>query len=206
MKGSRSLDASSTHSSTSESSSVNGHKVSNVKQQQANNGYKDAHHHHSHSHSRGPSNGTISSNSSSKLPSKKTSLSNVHAVLDKEFTSQHVKTDLSGAPIFIDASKHGNKFLRTLRHHQSGIPEPGRSKQWPYLGYMINGFKNLFLTFYFNWTMIFTAPISSAILVTVYPISVIFLIVFEIGLKLFMEKWGGAQVVRYLSLKFGQGT
>lgn len=201
MKGSRSLDASSTHSSTSEGSSVNGHKVTNVKQQQGN---KDAHN-HSHSHSRGHSVVSNNSTSSSKLPSKKSSLSNVHAVLDKEFTTQHVKTNLSGAPIFIDVKQQGNKFLRSLRHHQNGIPEPGRSKQWPYLGYMINGFKNLFLTFYFNWSMIFTAPISSAFLITVYPISVIFLILFEMGLKLFMEKWGGAQVIRYISLKFGQG-
>ncbi|KAI8645141.1 Alpha/Beta hydrolase protein, partial [Parasitella parasitica] len=80
-----------------------------------------------------------------------------------------------------------------------------RSRPWPYLGYMINGFKNLFLTFYFNWPMLFTAPISSAALIFVYPSSVTFLVLFEIGLKLFMETWRGNEVVRYISLKYGQG-
>lgn len=53
--------------------------------------------------------------------------------------------------------------------------------------------------------MLFTAPISSAALILVYPTSVTFLVLFEMGLKLFMETWKGAEVVRYISLKYGQG-
>lgn len=151
-----------------------------------------SHHHHSHSHS---NSSITSSNSTSSSMHKKTSF---HEPLA---TSQHVKTSLSGTPIFIDSSTGSKKKFRRT----NGIPEPGRSKPWPYMGYMINGFKNLFLTFYFNWPMLFTAPISSAAFIIVYPTTVTFLVLFEIGLKVFMEKWGGAQVVRYISLKFGQG-
>ncbi|KAI8881910.1 alpha/beta-hydrolase [Backusella circina FSU 941] len=85
------------------------------------------------------------------------------------------------------------------------LPEPGRVKSWPYLGYMLNAYKNLFLTFYFNWPMIFTSPISSAAFLTVYPTTVVFLLVFEFGLKLFMEKWGGAKLVKFISIKYGHG-
>jgi hypothetical protein len=53
--------------------------------------------------------------------------------------------------------------------------------------------------------MLFTAPISSAAFITVYPTTVVFLVAFELALKLFMETWGGTEVVRYISLKYGQG-
>lgn len=179
MKGSRSLDVGSENG-------VNNSKITNIKLP------KDTHAHgHAHSHS----NTSISS-----IMSKKP------APTEKDYTSQHARTNLSGIPIFIDNKKSGNKLLRSLQHYQNGIPEPGRSKNWPYLGYMMNGFKNLVLTFYFNWTMIFTAPLSSAAFIIGYPSTVTFLVLFEIGLKLFLEKWGGAQVVRYISLKYGQGN
>lgn len=181
VKGSRSLDAGSNHSSDS---SVN-NKITNMKPA------KDIHASgHAHSHS----------NSSITSSVIKKALGN-----EKDYTSQHAKTSLSGAPIFLDSKKPSNRFLRSLQQYQNGIPEPGRSKNWPYLGYMVNGLKNLILTFYFNWTMVFTAPISSAAFIIGYPTTVTFLVLFEIGLKLFLENWGGTQVVRYISLKFGQG-
>lgn len=163
-----------------------------VKQQQQ----KEHAHQHAHHHSHSRSNST--STSTSSLHHKKSSSSSLNGDLP---TSQHVKTNLSGTPILMDTYKDHKKFWR----RESGIPEPGRSQSWSYLGYMINGFKNLVLTFYFNWPMLFTAPISSAAFLLVYPSSVLFLVLFEIGLKVFMEKWGGTQVVRYISLKFGQG-
>lgn len=179
------MDAGSNHSSDSGSNN----KITNMKPPT-----KDMHA-YGHAHSNSNSSVTSSSNTTlKKVPS---------LTAEKDYTSQHAKTSLSGVPIFLDNKKPGSKFLRNLQH--GGIPEPGRSKNWPYLGYMMNGFKNLVLTFYFNWTLILTAPISSVVFILVYPSTVTFLVLFEIGLKLFLEKWGGAQVVRYISLKFGQG-
>lgn len=129
----------------------------------------------------------------------------MHISVEKDYSTKHAQTSLSGNPIFLETKKPGNKFLRTFQHHQMGVPEPGRSRPWPYLGYMLNSFKNFVLTFYFNWTMIFTAPISSAAFILVYPITITFLVIFEIGLKLFLEKMGGAEVIRYISLKYGHG-
>lgn len=182
VKGSRSLDAG--HHGQ-ENPVSNSNKVTNKPIS------KDMHTYHARSHS----------NSSSTSLKKSPSL----VASEKDYgTQHHAKTNLAGTPIFyLENKKSGNKLSRTF---QQGIPEPGRSKNWPYLGYMVNGFKNLVLTFYFNWTMIFTAPLSSIAFIVVYPTTVTFLVLFEIGLKLFLEKWGGAQVVRYISLKFGQGN
>ncbi|KAI9031535.1 Alpha/Beta hydrolase protein [Phycomyces nitens] len=87
-----------------------------------------------------------------------------------------------------------------------GVAEPSRSKPRPYLSYMLNTYKNLFLTFYFNWTMIFTAPISSLAFVIVYPTAVVLLFIFEIGLKVFMDYLGGAAFVHYIGGKYGEGA
>jgi len=200
VKGSRSLDATSIHSSASDSSTYNNSKVTNLKQPHY---AKDIHtqshpHHHGHSHN---------NSLSTAATTKKVHLSPppMHISIEKDYSTQHAKTSLSGNPIFLESKKSGNKFLRSLQHQQTGVPEPGRGKSWPYLGYMINSLKNFALTFYFNWTMILTAPISSIAFIIVYPTTVSFLVVFEIGLKLFMEKMGGAEVIRYISLKFGQG-
>lgn len=206
MKGSRTLDANSPHSSTSDNS-LNGNKITNLRQHNINGTKETVSHAHSHSHSSHHShshnNSTATNGSSStKAPTKKSSSGS----LEKGYATQHVKTNLSGTPIFSDSKKLEDRFIKSLKsHYHDGVPEPGRSNQWPYLGYMLNGFKNLFLTFYFNWTLIFTNPLSSILFIAVYPTTVIFLVLFEIGLKLFMEKWGGAKLVRYISLKHGQG-
>lgn len=196
MKGSRSLDASSQISNSSSDTS----KVTNMKQPLY--AKEDPNHtHHSHHHHDGSHAGHSRTNSTATNASKKSNGSQ-HRKPSERDESGHATTSVSGIPIFID-KKQGHSLLRSLR--QQGVPEPGRSRSWPYLGYMVNGFKNLFLTFYFNWTMLFTAPISSAALILVYPTSVTFLVLFEMGLKLFMETWKGAEVVRYISLKYGQG-
>ncbi|GAN00604.1 lipase, class 3 [Mucor ambiguus] len=174
-----------------------------MKQQQPLYAKEDPNHtHHSHHHHHDNSYGGHSRTSSTVTNASKKSNGSQNHKLGEKNESGHVTTSVSGIPIFID-KKQGHSLLRSLR--QQGIPEPGRSRSWPYLGYMVNGFKNLFLTFYFNWTMLFTAPISSAALILVYPTSVTFLVLFEMGLKLFMETWKGAEVVRYISLKYGQG-
>ncbi|KAG2215224.1 hypothetical protein INT46_006627 [Mucor plumbeus] len=199
MKGSRTLDASSQISSASDTSIANNHsnKVTNIKQPYAKEDPNHNHPHHYHHHD----NKTHSRTSSTTTNASKKSVASQYKLAERD-ESGHVTTSVSGIPIFID-KKQGHGLLKSLR--QQGVPEPGRSRSWPYLGYMINGFKNLFLTFYFNWSMLFTAPISSAALIFVYPTSVTFLVLFEIGLKLFMETWKGAEVVRYISLKYGQG-
>ncbi|CEP16589.1 hypothetical protein [Parasitella parasitica] len=189
MKGSRSLDASSNSSDTTA-------KVTNVKQPLY--AKEDPNHSHNHHHHHHQQEGRHSRTSSTTTTASKKS---IHKATDRD-DADHATTSVSGIPIFND-KKHGLGLLKSFR--QQGVPEPGRSRSWPYLGYMINGFKNLFLTFYFNWPMLFTAPISSAALIFVYPTSVTFLVLFEIGLKLFMETWKGAELVRYISLKYGQG-
>lgn len=202
MKGSRSLDASSIHSSTSDSSVNNNGKVTNLKQphyaKEIHSGTHAPHHSHSHTNSLGSTGSTTRKTSPPSPPT-------MHVSVEKDYSTQHAKTSVSGNPIFLESKKPGNKFLRNLQQQQVGVPEPGRGTSWPYLGYMMNSLKNFVLTFYFNWTMILTAPISSAAFIIVYPTTVSFLVVFEIGLKVFMEKMGGAEVIRYISLKFGQG-
>lgn len=142
------------------------------------------------------------SSSSTQQVAMKKNASTTHHNNEQDDTSRHATTSLSGHPIFIER-RPTSHFLSSLRHE--GIPEPGRARHWPYFGYMVNGFKNLFLTFYFNWSMIFTAPLSSAAFIVVYPTTVTFLVLFEMGLKLFMETWRGAEVVRYIALKYGEG-
>ncbi|KAF7722570.1 hypothetical protein EC973_002960 [Apophysomyces ossiformis] len=93
----------------------------------------------------------------------------------------------------------------TFRLNQDGILEPSRAHPWPYLGYVLNTYKNLFLTFYFNWTMIFTAPLSSLAFVIAYPAAVVLLLIFEILLKVFLEYLGGEELFHYLSNNYGQG-
>ncbi|KAI8379384.1 Alpha/Beta hydrolase protein [Radiomyces spectabilis] len=73
------------------------------------------------------------------------------------------------------------------------------------MSFVFNTYKNLFFTFYFNWPMIFTAPLSSIAFVSVYPTLGILLLLFEIGLKIFMEYLGGAELFQYISEKYGSG-
>lgn len=75
-----------------------------------------------------------------------------------------------------------------------------------YWRYVINVYKNLFLAFYFNWVVIFTSPLSSLAFIFTYPIISVFLFIFEIGLKLFMDGLGGAKLVKRISDDFGDGT
>jgi hypothetical protein len=125
-------------------------------------------------------------------------------ILAPDQDQQHAKTTIRGSPLNIIPNAGPSKKRRIFSSAVS-LPEPGRVKSWPYLGYMLNAYKNLFLTFYFNWPMIFTSPISSAAFLTVYPTTVMFLLAFEFGLKLFMEKWGGAKLIKFISLKYGHG-
>ncbi|KAI8066287.1 Alpha/Beta hydrolase protein [Gilbertella persicaria] len=184
VKGSRSLDAS--HSESS--------KVTHMKQPHHSIGHYstpiDTYH---HTHSR--------SNSTQK---KSTSLNSTSMQPERDYTSRHAKTSLSGTPIFIEKKQSHYSLLKAFQQQQ-GTPEPVRSRPWPYLGYMINSFKNLFLTFYFNWPLFFTAPVSSAALLMVYPTTMTFLVMFEIGLKLFMVKLEGWRILKYMSVKYGEG-
>jgi hypothetical protein len=72
-----------------------------------------------------------------------------------------------------------------------------------YWRYAIGVYKNLFLVFYFNWVVIFTSPLSSFAFIITYPIISGALFAFEIGLKIFMEYLGGAQLVERISQDYG---
>ncbi|KAI8974126.1 Alpha/Beta hydrolase protein [Pilobolus umbonatus] len=113
----------------------------------------------------------------------------------------HVMTQICGRPVFMDTNRSFTASYRISGYNA----RPGRTKRWPYLGYMINSLKSILLTFYFNWSMTFTAPLSTFALVTIYPTLVCFLVVFEVLLKVFMEGMDGARLMRYLSVKYGEG-
>jgi hypothetical protein len=72
-----------------------------------------------------------------------------------------------------------------------------------YWRYVIGVYKNLFLVFYFNWVVIFTSPLSSLAFIITYPIISGALFAFEIGLKIFMDYLGGAQLVERISQDYG---
>ncbi|KAL0074819.1 Alpha/Beta hydrolase protein [Phycomyces blakesleeanus] len=116
-------------------------------------------------------------------------------------TKTHIYTNLFGTP----ETEESEVSNTSWRMNADGLAEPSRSKPRPYLSYMLNTYRNLFLTFYFNWTMIFTAPISSLAFVIVYPTAVVLLFIFEIGLKVFMDYLGGSAFVHYIGSKYGEG-
>ncbi|RCH86567.1 hypothetical protein CU098_006254 [Rhizopus stolonifer] len=72
-----------------------------------------------------------------------------------------------------------------------------------YWRYVVGVYQNLFLMFYFNWTSIFTAPLSAFAFIFTYPIISVALFAFEIGLKIFMELLGGQKLVDCMSRDFG---
>jgi hypothetical protein len=83
--------------------------------------------------------------------------------------------------------------------------ERKRAKPSGYWRYVIDVYKNLFLTFYFNWTMLFTAPLSSIAFILVYPTAGFLLFAFEIGLKVFMDFLGGAKIMKRWSETYANG-
>ncbi|KAI9357478.1 Alpha/Beta hydrolase protein [Pilaira anomala] len=72
-----------------------------------------------------------------------------------------------------------------------------------YWRYVIGVYKNLFLAFYFNWTVIFTAPLSSLAFIFIYPVISYLLFAFEICLKIFMDYGGGTELSKRISLDYG---
>lgn len=75
-----------------------------------------------------------------------------------------------------------------------------------YWRYAIGVYKNLFLVFYFNWFAIVTSPLSSMAFILVYPILSSALFAFEIGLKIFMDYLGGANLVERISQDYGNSN
>ncbi|KAI7904234.1 Alpha/Beta hydrolase protein [Cokeromyces recurvatus] len=80
-----------------------------------------------------------------------------------------------------------------------------RQQSSGYWKYVVGVYKNLFLMFYFNWTSIITAPISTIAFLTFYPFISFVLFVFEIGLKVFMDFLGGSVLIKHISEIYGQG-
>ncbi|KAI9277390.1 Alpha/Beta hydrolase protein [Sporodiniella umbellata] len=85
-------------------------------------------------------------------------------------------------------------FQPTRKHRPSG-----------YWRYVLGVYKNLFLSFYFNWFVIFTAPLSSFAFILAYPIISGLLFAFELGLKLFMDGLGGDHLAKLISRDYGGG-
>ncbi|KAI8337028.1 Alpha/Beta hydrolase protein [Chlamydoabsidia padenii] len=65
--------------------------------------------------------------------------------------------------------------------------------------------KNLALTLYFNWTMVFYAPLSALATVVVYPTFMVALLLIELFLKLFMDVLGGQKLILFWSQRYGNG-
>lgn len=91
------------------------------------------------------------------------------------------------------------------RRHKT-ILIPGRYFSQPYLHYALSMTKNLILTFYFNWTMIFYAPLSALATIIVYPSCMGILLILELILKLSLEVLGGNSYLVYLSNRYGKGN
>lgn len=91
--------------------------------------------------------------------------------------------------------------------HQLGghIPRRGRQTNHPYLNYALRTYRGLLLTFLFNMTMPFTAPLNAFLLLTVYPALVLILLIIELLFWLFMDKLGGKVLVKNWSDKYGGG-
>ncbi|KAI9305123.1 Alpha/Beta hydrolase protein [Cunninghamella echinulata] len=82
---------------------------------------------------------------------------------------------------------------------------PSRYFSQPYLHYAFSMAKNLILTLYFNWTMLFYAPLSFLACVIVYPSCMTILLILELVLKLLLEVFGGNSYLLYLSHQYGKG-
>ncbi|KAI8338817.1 Alpha/Beta hydrolase protein [Blakeslea trispora] len=74
-----------------------------------------------------------------------------------------------------------------------------------YWRYALGVYQNLFLMFYFNWSTIFTSPLSAFAFIFTYPIIAVALFLFEVGLKIFMDGLGGNELVSLISRDFGYG-
>ncbi|CAO3590743.1 unnamed protein product [Absidia cylindrospora] len=82
---------------------------------------------------------------------------------------------------------------------------PARTVSEPYMEYASTMAKNLLLTLYFNWTMVFYAPLSALATVIVYPTFMVVLFLLELLLKLFMDILGGGKLILYWGQRYGEG-
>ncbi|KAG1446211.1 hypothetical protein G6F56_009647 [Rhizopus delemar] len=121
-----------------------------------------------------------------------------------KFASQHRIDEVSSEQHPLYASNPSNltewviffiDFLQPVRKYRP-------SSYWRYV---FGVYKNLFLSFYFNWFVIFTAPLSSFAFLLAYPIISGLLFAFELGLKLFMDGLGGDHLVKLISRDYGGG-
>lgn len=94
-------------------------------------------------------------------------------------------------------------FRRSLP--KNWLPEPTRVKGWPLINFAVRTYTNLFLTFVFDYSMLIISPVNAIMFLTVYPAMILLLITVELSLKVFLDFLGGAELVTYLSLRYGGG-
>lgn len=102
------------------------------------------------------------------------------------------------------------KPIRTRLQHwkkeKKAKLRPTRTLSEPYMQYALTMAKNLALTLYFNWTMVFYAPLSALATVVVYPTFMVALLLIELLLKLFMDVLGGEKLILYWAHRYGKGN
>ncbi|RUP48002.1 Alpha/Beta hydrolase protein [Jimgerdemannia flammicorona] len=94
----------------------------------------------------------------------------------------------------------------TIQHLIGLVPKRDSNSNHPYIRYALRTYRNLFLTFLFNWNMIFTMPFNTVLLLTVYPGLVIGLLILELMFWLLMDRFGGNALISGWSDKFGGGS
>ncbi|ORE03889.1 alpha/beta-hydrolase [Rhizopus microsporus var. microsporus] len=118
---------------------------------------------------------------------------------------EHAEEIMSTQPadIFTPSSPSNlTEWLIYFIYHVRSKPKYRPSGYWRYV---IGVYKNLFLSFYFNWFAIVTSPLSSLAFLISYPIISGILLAFELGLKLFMDGLGGSHLVKLISRDYGSG-
>lgn len=118
---------------------------------------------------------------------------------------EHAEEIMSAQPadIFTPSSPSNlTEWLIYFIYHLRSKPKYRPSGYWRYV---IGVYKNLFLSFYFNWFAIVTSPLSSLAFLISYPIISSILLAFELGLKLFMDGLGGSHLVKLVSRDYGSG-
>jgi hypothetical protein len=99
------------------------------------------------------------------------------------------------------------RYTRYFRRNlpKNWLPEPTRATSWPLVNFAVRTYTNLFLTFVFDYSMLFVSPVNAVMVLTVYPFMILLLITVEVSLKIFLDFLGGQELVTYLSLRYGGG-
>lgn len=118
---------------------------------------------------------------------------------------EHAEEIMSAQPADIFTPSSPSNLTEWLIYFIYQIRSKPKYRPSGYWRYVIGVYKNLFLSFYFNWFAIVTSPLSSLAFLISYPIISSILLAFELGLKLFMDGLGGSHLVKLVSRDYGSG-